>query len=122
MGMFAAAPPTEALRFIVSHVAGWNRDDQHDRAFMTCDIFRALFHAPAGPHTFVDIPEEDKEQSETYQDSIGTLRLALSGIGEAAAAWAGWRGGRRGGREGSSSRAWQQGKGKSGQTYGTCRA
>ena len=56
MEMFAATPPIEALRMIVSHAASWRKDDQEARAIMTCDISRAFFHVPAGPQTFVDIP------------------------------------------------------------------
>ena len=52
---------------------------------MTCDISRAFFHVPAGPPTFVEIPEEDKDWSE--KELVGKLKLVLYGTREAAAAW-----------------------------------
>ncbi len=70
MNMFAAAPPGEAFRFIISWAASWSSQDTEDRAIIACDISRALFHAPAGPNMFVELPEEDKEESQTDRDMV----------------------------------------------------
>ena len=82
--MFAATPPVEALRMIVSWAASWEHHKEEPRAVMACDISRAFFHAEAGPDMFVELPEEDQEPG---KDLVGKLRLALYGTREAAAAW-----------------------------------
>ena len=82
--MFAATPPVEALRMIVSWAASWSKSDKEDRAVMACDISRAFFHAEAGPDMYVELSEEDQVPG---QDLVGRLRLALYGTREAAAAW-----------------------------------
>ena len=82
--MFAATPPVEALRMIVSWAASWTHQQEEKRAVMACDISRAFFHAEAGPNMYVELPEEDQEPG---KDLVGKLRLALYGTREAAAAW-----------------------------------
>ena len=56
--MFAATPPVEALRMIVSWAASWTHQQEEKRAVMACDISRAFFHAEAGPNMYVGLPED----------------------------------------------------------------
>ena len=82
--MFAAIPPVEALRMIVSWASSWSNQDKEPRAVMACDISRPFFHAEAGADMYVELPGEDQVPG---RDLVGKLRLALYGTREAAAAW-----------------------------------
>ena len=59
MGLYAATPPTEALRLIL-HQAATNRQGSHFK-IMTNDVSRAYFYAPIqeGQHIYVKLPQED---------------------------------------------------------------
>ncbi len=86
--LFAATPPLESLRMIISICAG----HQHERSpsdnniIMTNDVKRAYFHAPATRPIFIQIPKEDREEGD--DDKVGQLNLSLYGTRDAAQNWA----------------------------------
>ena len=57
---FAATPPIEALRALISH----SMSGPKKRAFMVCDDSRAFFHAPLQHEIFVELCEEAKKTVE----------------------------------------------------------
>ena len=70
--LYAATPPIEALRIIVSHAAtisgggrtrGGCKGDRR-RELMINDVSRAYFYAPATRSLFIELPTEDEEAKE----------------------------------------------------------
>ena len=67
--LYAATPPLEALRLIISHAAtirigGWSKGGQRrgaHRELMENDVSRAYFYAPATRSLFIELPDEDDE-------------------------------------------------------------
>ena len=65
--LYAATPPIEALRIIVSHAATINgrgksgHKGDRRRELMINDVSRAYFYAPATRSLFIELPMEDKE-------------------------------------------------------------
>ena len=55
--LFAATPPLEALKVILSMTATSNRGE----SIMINDVSRALFHAKAKRQVYVQLANEDKE-------------------------------------------------------------
>ena len=83
--LFAATPPLEVLKSILSWVASNQEDDQDDPVcLLYVDVRRAYFHAKVKTETYVELPDEDKHQGE---DVAGKLRLSLYGTREAASNW-----------------------------------
>ena len=85
--LFAATPPLESLRMILSICAS-HRNSQHgadDYIVMTNDVKRAYFHAPATRPIYVKIPLEDHEEGD--DDMVGQLNLSLYGTRDAAQNW-----------------------------------
>ena len=56
-GLFAATPPLEALRLVISHAATISEDR---RVIMSNDVSRAFFHAPATRLMYIELPPEDQ--------------------------------------------------------------
>ena len=84
--LFAATPPLEALRFIVSLAASQeDREGECDK-IMLIDVKKAhLYGRCDDPMAFIELPLEDC--SGDNQDSVGKLNFWLYGMREAAQAW-----------------------------------
>ena len=79
-GLYAATPPLEALRIILSRAANDSR-----RRVMVNDVSRAYFNAPATRELYIEIPKEDKLPGDG--DVVGKMRLCLYGTRDAALNW-----------------------------------
>ena len=86
--LFAATPPLETLRLIVSTCASnqHSLDPDDDFVIMYNDVKRAYFHAPAKRPVYIKIPVEDWEEGD--EDRVGVLNLSLYGTRDAAMNWA----------------------------------
>ena len=87
-GLFAATPPVESLRMILSICASnqHSYDSAKNFVVMSNDIKRAYFYAPVSRPMFIIIPEEDHEDGD--EDMVGQLNLSLYGTRDAAVNWA----------------------------------
>ena len=85
--LFAATPPLESLRVIISICANNQYHAQRDNRFiiMSTDVKRAYFYAPATRPVFIKIPAEDREPGD--EDMVGRLNLSLYGTRDAAMNW-----------------------------------
>ena len=81
LDLFAATPPLETLKCVLSLCAKSQRGNRPKR-FAVIDIKRAYFYAPAKRQVFIEIPEEDKEAGD--EDRVGRLQLSLYGTRDAA--------------------------------------
>ena len=84
---FAATPPTEAMRIIISTAAMEVDKNGKRYELMANDVRRAYFYAQAREEVYVELPDEDKSQEDIDEDRVGVLRLAMYGTRSAAAAW-----------------------------------
>ena len=83
MGLFAATPPLEALKFLISEAASFEKDeDLEDTVMMINGVARAFFEAPVTRDVCVDIPNEDKAEQDG--DVVGILLKSLYGTRDAA--------------------------------------
>ena len=86
--LFAATPPLESLRFLLSICASHQKsrrpDDNH--IIMVNDVKRAYFYAKATRPIYVEIPAEDKEEGD--ESMVAMLNLSLYGTRDAAQNWA----------------------------------
>ncbi len=83
--LFAATPPLEVLRAIMSIAANTdNKSKYPHRCIMVNDISRAYFHAPASRDVFIELPDEEPMKKE---GKIGKLRVSLYGTRDAALNW-----------------------------------
>ena len=79
--LYAATPPLEALKLLISNAANAEKKDIH---MMISDVKRAYFHAPATRELYVEVPQEDPN----WQPGLlGKLNLSLYGTRDAAANW-----------------------------------
>ena len=76
---FAATPPIEALRALISHTTSGPKK----KALMVCDVSRAFFYAPVQHEIFVELCEEAKK---TVEDNSMCAKLRMSMYGTKAAA------------------------------------
>ena len=83
--LFAATPPLETLKLLLSWTAS-QADDEIDNPMcvLYVDVRRAYFHAPVKQEVYVELPDEDKHAGE---DACGRLRLSLYGMRESASNW-----------------------------------
>ena len=83
--LYAATPPLEALRVILSNAASWHKDGKKmRRSVMISDVRRAYLYAKATRVLYVRIPQEDPD----YRPGVlGRLRLCLYAIRHAAKGW-----------------------------------
>ena len=79
--LYAATPPLEALKLLVSTCATEQGRETH---LMLSDVKRAYFHAPATRELYVELPDEDPGKA---QGLVGKLNLSLYGTRDAAANW-----------------------------------
>lgn len=82
-GLFAATPPLEALRLIISRTATIEKKRPHcRRVIMVNDVARAFFEAPMSRSVCVELPPEQRLPGE---DKVGLLKKSLYGTRDAAA-------------------------------------
>ena len=97
-GLFAATPPLEALRLLLSHAAsfcptsgiyagGSGGTMTHCRSLLIADVSRAFFEAPAKRDLCVELPEEALATGETTFDTVGKLKASLYGTRDASMNW-----------------------------------
>ena len=79
--LFAATPPLEALKVILSFTIKGNNGE----ALMINDISRAFFHAPAKRKVYVQLPEEDREDGD--EAMCGRLNYSMYGTRDAVQTW-----------------------------------
>jgi hypothetical protein len=80
--LYAATPPLEALRLIISHAATIRRQGGHGgrwrgemhRELMINDVSRAYLYAPATRSLFVELPAED---GSAKPGEVGRLNVCL---------------------------------------------
>ena len=80
--LYAATPPLEALRLIMSRAATSNNKP---RELTINDVRRAYFYAQATRELYVELSAEDSEYGRG--DKVGRLRLCLYGTRDAALNW-----------------------------------
>jgi len=80
-GTFAATPPTESLRFMLSDFMT-RRRSKGRRCLMVLDVSRAHFHPPATRELYIQLPDEDWEEGK-----VGRLLKTIYGTRDAAASW-----------------------------------
>jgi hypothetical protein len=79
---FAATPPLEALRMLLSHAATGRRSSKGGRKILVVDARKAHLHAPAERLVYVDLPPEAKRPG-----MCARLRRCLYGTRDAPARW-----------------------------------
>ena len=79
--LFAATPPLEALKVILSLTTSSNKGE----IIMINDISRAFFHAPAKRQVYVQLPTEDKGNGD--EEMCGKLNYSMYGTRDAAQNW-----------------------------------
>ncbi len=82
LDLFAATPPLESLRYIISKCA---RNRRKGSKILTVDVRRAYFYASARSDIYVEILEEDREPGD--ENKVGKLNLSLYGTRDAAQNW-----------------------------------
>ena len=93
-GLFAATPPLEALRLLLSWAStgrvtplGFVAEDKKEKKILIADVSRAFFEAPAKRDICVELPEEALSAGETTQDTVGKLLASLYGTRDASKHW-----------------------------------
>ena len=94
-GLFAATPPLEALRLLLSWAAtlpaapsgSGVRKRGSGKSILIADVSRAFFEAPAKRDLCVELPEEALEGEETTMSTVGKLLASLYGTRDASANW-----------------------------------
>ena len=71
--LYAATPPSEALRIIISHAATYP-DDGPKRVIMMNGVRRAYFYAKINRDVFIELPKEDPKYGTGL---LGKLKLCL---------------------------------------------
>jgi hypothetical protein len=79
---FAATPPLEALRMLLSHAATGRRTSKGGRKILVIDARKAHLHAPAERLVYVDLPPEARQPG-----MCARLRRCLYGTRDAPARW-----------------------------------
>ena len=82
-GIFAATPPLEALRLLISEAATQESDACPENVIMINDVARAFFEAPARRAVCIELPAEAAK--DTQDDMVGFLQKSLYGTRDAAA-------------------------------------
>ena len=82
--LYAATPPLEALRMIISQAATQCADGTFNREVMINDVSRAYFYAKPTRKIYIELPTED---TETKENEVGVLNVCLYGTRDAAKGW-----------------------------------
>ena len=80
--LYAATPPLEAMRLVLSDAA--TQGELGDKEVMINDVRRAYFYARTERDVYVRLPDEDPAKAD---GKIGKLNLCLYGTRDAAKAW-----------------------------------
>ena len=81
--LYAATPPLEALRLVISHAAT-HQSSGVRRMVMINDVRRAYFYAKIQRGVYVELPMEDQNYGTGKR---GELKLCLYGTRDAAKGW-----------------------------------
>jgi hypothetical protein len=81
--LYAATPPSECLRLLLSKMASGRRAGT---TLMYADVSRAYFYAKAECPVYVKLPAEDVEEGD--EGRCGRLRMSMYGTRDAALNWA----------------------------------
>jgi hypothetical protein len=86
-GIFAATPPLEAVKMLISESATMEKGQclEEEKVMMVNDVARAFFEAKMHRDLCVEIPEEAKENDDWEKDVVGYLKMSLYGTRDAAA-------------------------------------
>ena len=79
--LFAATPPTECLRLLLSKAS-----ENKDSKVLYVDVSRAYFYAKSVRPTFIKLPAEDPRSNE--EGLVGKLMMSMYGTRDAAQNWA----------------------------------
>ena len=79
--LFAATPPLEALKVVLSLAAFGNRGE----VVRVNDISRVFFHAPVKRKVYVQLPDEDRGKGQ--EQLCGRLYVSIYGTRDAAQNW-----------------------------------
>jgi len=82
-GIFAATPPLEALKLLISDVATVGEKGTEEKILMINDVARAFFEADMRKELCVELPEESRIEGEG--DMVAYLIKSLYGTRDAAA-------------------------------------
>ena len=80
--LYAATPPSECLRLMLSMIAS---SRSKDTTLMYAKVSRAYFYAKAERPVFVKLPEEDLEPG--VEGKCGRSKMSLYGTRDAALNW-----------------------------------
>ena len=80
-GLFAATPPFEGLRLILSEAATCSGRQNEKKVIMVNDVSRAFFEAPMRRNVCIELPSEEQGG----KDEVGWLQMSLYGTRDAAA-------------------------------------
>ena len=84
--LYAATPPLEAFKTIISIAATMDKEHQRiTRKILVNDVSRAYFYAKSDVPTFVEICEEDRQLGD--DNMCGELNVAMYGTRGAAQNW-----------------------------------
>ena len=84
-GLFAATPPLEALRLLISDAATSDKHKGTEKVIMVNDVARAFFEAPVKRTVCVELPPEALSEANPDQNMVGLLQMSLYGTRDAAA-------------------------------------
>ena len=72
-GVFAATPPLEALKFLISEAATIEEGGRKEKIIMINDIARAFFEAKMSREVCVELPDEAKDEEDWHERRSGQL-------------------------------------------------
>ena len=84
-GLFAATPPLEAFRMLVSEAATMDQGTKESKVMMINDVARAFFEAPMTRYVCVELPAEARTEQDDKEDNVALLQMSLYGTRDAAA-------------------------------------
>ena len=85
--LFAATPPLEAIKVLISMAASQRGAKKNLKKLMFIDISKAYFHAPSRRPVYVKLPAEALEPGELPGTMCGKLNYSLYGTRDAAQNW-----------------------------------
>ena len=85
--MFAATPPLEALKIILTKAMFRDESGVTSRKVMVDDVKRAYFYAPATRPIYMELPREDYSAEDEREDNIAKLDMSMYGTRDAAQNW-----------------------------------
>ncbi len=81
LGLFAAMPPLEAVKMLVSEAAAM--DGGEEKTMIVNDVARVFFEAPMRRLLCVELPDEEKSENDD-EDEVALLEMGLYGTRDAA--------------------------------------